>query len=234
MPSMRRLDLLCIAFGVVLPVALVAQGPPADEIGGPFSREAVTNAPFSADVITAVCRTRPDGTRVDEQVTGRYYRDSAGRVRVEQTVPDAPAGNAGRQTFVVIDPQPGDSRAYILDATARDIRIIPRSAVAEVFNGGNSIGVPRSTGSFDVFRPRGWADIDTETSEELKIVARSRYSDSRRGEIEYHLTNIDRGEPAADLFVVPSGYRLTTQADARPWFGVRWPIAAEDHAQFAK
>lgn len=50
--------------------------------------------------------------------------------------------------------------------------------------------------------------ITTESwySPELQVTVYSRHSDPREGETVYRLTNIRRGEPAADLFKVPEDY----------------------------
>ena len=42
-------------------------------------------------------------------------------------------------------------------------------------------------------------------SPELKMLVYSRNSDPRTGVVEYRLTNINRSEPPADLFMVPAG-----------------------------
>jgi hypothetical protein len=46
-------------------------------------------------------------------------------------------------------------------------------------------------------------------SPELKMLVYSRNSDPRTGVVEYRLTNINRSEPPADLFVVPSDYTIS-------------------------
>jgi hypothetical protein len=46
----------------------------------------VLDAPFSADATTMVRHTLGDGTRIERIARARYYRDSLGRVRVEQTI----------------------------------------------------------------------------------------------------------------------------------------------------
>jgi hypothetical protein len=48
-------------------------------------------------------------------------------------------------------------------------------------------------------------------SPELGLVVYSRYSDPRTGVVEYRLTNINRSEPAANLFTVPSDYTVVEQ-----------------------
>ena len=45
-------------------------------------------------------------------------------------------------------------------------------------------------------------------SPELQLVVMARTSDPRSGETTYRLTNVKRGEPPADLFKVPSDYRM--------------------------
>ena len=96
----------------------------ADPLSGPV----VTNAPFSADAVTTVTRVLGDGTRIEETSTARFYRDSAGRVRREQTIlglaPLNPTGES--RTVITIDPDPGDSFAYTLDPVARTARRVSR------------------------------------------------------------------------------------------------------------
>jgi len=45
-------------------------------------------------------------------------------------------------------------------------------------------------------------------SPELGVVIYSRFSDPRTGVVEYRLTNVNRNEPAASLFTVPSDYTI--------------------------
>ena len=42
------------------------------QAGGPFSRDAVLNAPFLADATTTIRKQLPDGSTRDYQVTSRY------------------------------------------------------------------------------------------------------------------------------------------------------------------
>ena len=60
-------------------------------------------------------------------------------------------------------------------------------------------------------------------SEELQTVVMSKHSDPRFGESSYRLTNINRSEPAASLFQVPSDY---TVKEAMPP-GMRFKIENE-------
>jgi len=47
-------------------------------------------------------------------------------------------------------------------------------------------------------------------SNDLQMVVMSKRSDPRIGETSYTVTNIQRSEPAASLFTVPSDYTVTT------------------------
>jgi hypothetical protein len=104
----------------------VTQGPVAarvDSLAGPI----VTNAPYSADAVTTVTQTLGDGTRIEHKTEGKFYRDSAGRTRSEQTIIGLAALNAQARTIVTIDPTPGDRFAYTLDPNARTARRVPRA-----------------------------------------------------------------------------------------------------------
>jgi hypothetical protein len=52
-------------------------------------------------------------------------------------------------------------------------------------------------------------------SPELKMLVYSRNSDPRTGVVEYRLANINRAEPPADLFVVPSDYTISDAPGGR-------------------
>ncbi len=49
-------------------------------------------------------------------------------------------------------------------------------------------------------------------SPELRMLVYSRNSDPRTGVVEYKLTNINRAEPPADLFMIPSDYAVNEPA----------------------
>ena len=49
-------------------------------------------------------------------------------------------------------------------------------------------------------------------SPELRLLIYSRFSDPRTGVVEYRMTNINRSEPRADLFTVPSDYTVVNDA----------------------
>lgn len=117
--------------------------------GDPMVGPVVRNAPYSGDAATTVTQVLMDGTRIEQRTTARFYRDSAGRVRREQTIIglDAlnPSGDA--QTVVTIAPTPGDAFAYQLDPIARTARRVGRtSAGLAVFRFSGSVVVGRRGG----------------------------------------------------------------------------------------
>jgi hypothetical protein len=70
---------------------LAAAGPTVDAqtqdfVSGMSVNAIVRDTPFSGEGITTVTQTLADGTRIDRTTTSRMYRDSAGRVRREQTI----------------------------------------------------------------------------------------------------------------------------------------------------
>jgi hypothetical protein len=68
--------------------AAAASAQPPKQPGGPGEAigPTVPNAPYSGVATTTVTQTLGDGTKINRQITARLYRDSAGRVRREQTI----------------------------------------------------------------------------------------------------------------------------------------------------
>ena len=96
----------------------------------PFTGPLVTNAPFSAEAVTTITQTLGDGTRIEQKTEAKFYRDSAGRVRREQTILGLNWANPAAQTRAVITiaPTPEDRFAYTLDPAARTARRVLRGA----------------------------------------------------------------------------------------------------------
>jgi hypothetical protein len=227
---------------------------PEESLGGPLTGAPVIGAPFSADATTTVHATLGDGTRLDQSTTDRYYRDSAGRVRVERWMGlPAPSDVSERWARTIIAPDPGDRTAYTADAETRSFVSTSRSIMALTIGGGRSfhiyiggvrfVGFLRA-GDFLSADPGAFGDVRDEplgikriagveatgrritivvpsgycgnkqpiemTDERwesvgLKLLVQSWHSDSR-STIEYRLGNIDRNEPPAHLFEIPSDY----------------------------
>jgi hypothetical protein len=109
------------------PVAAARAAGVADD---PLSGPIVTNAPFSADAVTSVTQVLNDGTRIEQNTTSKFYRDSAGRVRREQAILGLAALNPSGEsrTVITIVQDPNDGVAYTLDPVARTARRAPRTS----------------------------------------------------------------------------------------------------------
>jgi hypothetical protein len=124
MKSFQRIAIACAAASLV---AAAAEGQTIDFLRSTdINRPVVLNAPFSAEGVTTVTQTLADGTRIDRTTRSKVYRDSAGRLRREQTIQGLAALDPSREseTFVmIVDP---DKRiTYVLDPSTRTARRAP-------------------------------------------------------------------------------------------------------------
>jgi hypothetical protein len=111
-------------------VRLQVQGsPPLLGFVANLDEKVIANAPFSADATTTVTQTLGDGTKIEQKTTAKWYRDSTGRVRREQTAIglDRLNPSAQPQTTITFDSVPGDPSPYMLDPTTRSARRAPRA-----------------------------------------------------------------------------------------------------------
>jgi hypothetical protein len=244
---------------------------------GALSDALFPNAPFSADAVTTVTQTLADGTKIEQRTTAKWYRDSSGRVRREQTVIglDRLNPSATPQTTISFDSVPGDPMPYTLNPATKTARRAARGlqwftvldgvrqlplGLAFTAAGGRTGNTTR-----ELTLTSGWSFAGTQVtpipadaqrtdeqlgtrqvegvkatgrrsttviaagrigndrpiqiveeqweSPELNMVISSRFSDPRTGVVEYRLTNINRAEPRAELFSVPSDYTII---DANP------------------
>jgi hypothetical protein len=80
----------------------------------------VRGAPYSGDGLTTVKTTLYDGTRIERTVSAKFYRDSLGRVRREQTVIGLAALDPTQDTTQVVTiVDPVASIVWTLNPTAR-------------------------------------------------------------------------------------------------------------------
>jgi hypothetical protein len=113
-----------------------------ESIGGPLTGATVIGAPFSADATTVVHAILGDGTRLDQSTTDRYYRDAAGRIRVERWIgAPVPSTVSERWARTIIDPDPGDGTAYTVDDQTRSFVSTSRSIMGLTTGGGRSFHV---------------------------------------------------------------------------------------------
>jgi len=120
---MRTIACVCTLLASVS--SLVAQADVDQAIQNATARCAITecilsapvvNAPFSAEA-TTVWQPPASTGLVPLRATARYYRDSAGRVRVEQSF----VGRGARAQHIILAPDTDSRTAYVLDPVARTV-----------------------------------------------------------------------------------------------------------------
>jgi hypothetical protein len=83
----------------------------------------VFGEPFSADGITTLTQTLADGTRIERAVPSKFYRDSQGRLRREQTVVGLTALTPSKDGPLIITiVEPGEGVSYTLNPAERVAR----------------------------------------------------------------------------------------------------------------
>jgi len=206
--------------------------------GGMHGGKVVTGAPFTGTAVTQSTHTLADGTKITNKTQVTLYRDSQGRFRKEGSMPPlGDLAEAQPHSFVVIqDPvagkgyvlNPDKKIAHVLENPGRGKRgpgapgaepleepanpnLTKESLGTQTINGLSAQGT-----RFTRTIPAGKIGNDkpiTITREvwystDLQMVVQSKHSDPRFGETTYLLTNIQRNEPSANLFTVPSDYTV--------------------------
>lgn len=147
MSTTQKISRIAVTLCLAAAVRAVGVAQP-EEVGNPLTRTPVLDAPFTADATTTIQLAIGNGIRIDRRATARYYRDRAGRVRVEQTI-TSPAADG--QVRVTIQPE-ADSRAnYTLDAATRMAQRGPGSLSDPAVGGGDTFAVPLGGNRFLVF-----------------------------------------------------------------------------------
>jgi hypothetical protein len=240
------------------------------------SSEAITGAPYSAEIVTESTQSLADGNRIVRRSSVEVARDSRGRERREHqammvgpmvaqrtvalvTITDPAAGTAvtidhSRQVAtrmrmrrwaspptVTAMRGPG-SGGVAFGPAAGAVAAVGAGTMSWTMTAGDEVGFAAAgapaiaggepqTVTLDPQTIEGVRVEGTRTtvtiaagaignelpieivnerwySPELKTVVLSRRSDPRLGETVVRLTNLARGEPAADLFEIPAGYRV--------------------------
>lgn len=223
---------------------------PGDFGFGPHPGKVVTGAPFSADVTHQVTQTLADGNTIQHSVTGRVARDSQGRTYMEHAINGGPlAQNGPKQIVFLSDPVAGYTYVLDSDnktATRRAFKTPPEGAPAhphgerkegeptaanhaesdlgtQTINGvtaqGKSITHTIPAGEMGNAKPIV-STSEIWYSSELQLPVMAKHNDPRSGTAMFTLTNIQRGDPPASLFQVPSDY---TVKDAAPDEGPHHP-----------
>ena len=94
-----------------------------------LSGKTVTGAPYSAQIVSQRSQTLSDGTHVTQQSSGAVYRDSAGRVRHEMSMPALGSLTGSSQSpraVFITDPVAGYH--YVLHAESKAVERMPLPA----------------------------------------------------------------------------------------------------------
>lgn len=198
-----------------------------------FGDKLVKGAPFSAEIVIEDTRRLYDGTTVTKQIKGAIYRDREGRTRREQPIASIGGfnvvGDDGAPQKLVFINDFVSKQHFFLDPSRKTARRDPiRDDRPEFDQRGPKEGKVESlgtkqidgvtvTGTRTTFEiPVGELGNDkpiqvvTEKwfSESLDVLVMSRHIDPLSGEHVFKLANIKIGEPAAELFVVPSDFKI--------------------------
>jgi hypothetical protein len=102
----------------------------ASTLSNGINLRTVSNAPFSADVLSQTTQLMTDGTPVTRETHGKMFRDSAGRTRSETEMQSSVAGVAARRFVTIIDPMQGAS--IVLDVAAKNATVFHLPAAPAV------------------------------------------------------------------------------------------------------
>jgi hypothetical protein len=199
----------------------------------------ITGAPFSATRTTQFLQTLANGTQIQRQEQANVYRDGEGRVRIEATISrPTPSGAQSMTEITIHDPVAGYSyrlnpqkmtgvQAAIRQRAAQSGGRVPRndsqvqtqSLGTQTINGVSATGtqvtriIPAgtvgNTQAIQIVRVT-WISNALQTPVQITV------TDPRSGTETMNLTNVVSSEPSSSLFVVPSGYSVTTARAAGP------------------
>jgi hypothetical protein len=179
----------------------------------------VRSAPFSAIATTEIRQVLADGSQVTKTVNATLARDSEGRTRREQALP-----NGGSIVFLedpvlgygfVIDMSKKAARRFIMSTTGQN-------GTSTEAAGGTSLGsqvieglpvdgtrLTRTMGIGAIGNEHPF-DVTVEAwySADLQTVLLRKTTDPRTGETIYKVTSIDRNEPDPALFQMPAGFAI--------------------------
>lgn len=196
----------------------------------------ISGAPYSATVTNTMVQILQDGNTIQHSNTGSVARDSQGRTYEQMTFNGDRFGQSGPTTLIFInDPVAGYSyslntatkvatrhaiktppagmRPHSLRSTnpPADPDTVASELGAQVVGGVNATGksVTHTTPAGKIGNAAPITSTsETWTSPDLQVVVLSKHSDPRVGQSTYALTNIQRAEPAAAMFQVPSDYTI--------------------------
>jgi hypothetical protein len=194
-----------------------------------FGNQVVRGKPFTAIEERHSLQILRDGTRIENNVKDRLFRDSQGRTRVEEMNGAATIFDAVTNIRAELDPSTKTARRGIPLALAL------RSILQSQPNPGTTKGVMSETTEnlkpqlvsgimaqgvrTTMVIPKGQIGNNREikvvterwVSSDLQMLIKSTNSDPRFGDTTYLLTAIDQHEPEASLFQIPSTYTIVNE-----------------------
>ena len=129
--AFRRVSVLVLL--LALPAALRAQQASVP-IGGPFTGPIMPGVPFTAEATAVLTASGAGGTARGIRVESRYFRDSSGRVRLEQTMPEAGTATSPA-VYAVVQTKAASSMVHVLDPATKTFRYNGRSMYTTGFGG---------------------------------------------------------------------------------------------------
>lgn len=214
---------------------------------GIHSGKLVTGAPYSAEMSDVSVQTLTDGNTIQRTITGHVARDSQGRTYEQITTNGGPLGQRGPATMTfIMDPVAG--YAYALNANTKtamrhaikappaganewarrgnehsDANRVENDLGTQTVNGvtaqGKTVTRTIPAGTMGNAQPIV-STSETWSSPDLQITVSAKHNDPRSGQSTYALTNIQRSDPPASLFQVPSDYAIKDEPARGPRGGV--------------
>lgn len=195
----------------------------------------VKGLPFSAKVVLETVSQLQDGTQITHTTYNLDARDSSGRTRNEMRTWIGPDGGEPPLTRIELyDPTTRTrtdlfpltklARQWVLGPATQTAALVPASPKPETTREeigtdtmegllvkGTRVTQTYATGALGNDRP---LSVVTETwySEELRINLLTKKTDPRFGVQTVRVTELDRQEPDAALFIVPSEYKLVNES----------------------
>lgn len=108
---------------------------------GTVQSDVVKDKPYAAEASTETVQTLADGNRIVNRTVSKFYRDSQGRTRREQTFGNVDPSNPGPHEVKVFIDDPVSESAYVLDPGEKTARTSLHSIKLLAENG--SLGEPQ-------------------------------------------------------------------------------------------
>jgi hypothetical protein len=172
-----------------------------DSLGRTYSQETITGGPLGQQGPVVV-------TFINDPVAGYAYVLKANtKVATRRAIPKPPSGTSPTDPRARGNHGPRDSA----NVTTSDLG---NQTISGVTAQGKSVTHTIPAGAMGNAQPIV-STSETWYSPDLQVIVLAKRSDPRMGQSTYSLTNVQRGEPAASLFQVPSDYTVQDAALGR-------------------